>query len=307
METERWSAFTDRSAGGNPAGVVVIDADREVSEAEMQRIAAEVGYSETAFVRPASAEGVFETRYFAPEVEVAFCGHATIATGVALARRYPPMRRALLRTALAGDVPLSIAGDGDDPVVSLWSPPTSGRPLPDADLDQLLTHFGWTVDDIDASIPLEIANAGNDHPVIALRDRGTLRDMSYPFDEVRELMVARGWTTIQLVHRRGDDAFDSRNPFAVGGVVEDPATGAAAAAFGGLLRRHDLLPSSGRVTIVQGVEMGRRSVLHVDASGVDGDPVVVSGTGGQHRAWTSPSTTGRCRSQRSHATPTGSC
>ena len=49
-------------------------------------------------------------------------------------------------------------------------------------------------------------------------------------------MAARDWTTIQLVHREGPDRFRSRNPFPPGGVVEDPATGAAAAAFGGYLR-----------------------------------------------------------------------
>lgn len=278
MDIERWSAFTTTPTGGNPAGVAVIDADEKVSETDMQHIAADIGYSETAFVRPTSADRVFETRYFAPAVEVAFCGHATIATGVALARRYPALEQAVLETELAGDVPLSITRDRNEPVVSLWSPPTRGHPLSDTDLDQILTLFGWTRDDIDASIPLEVAHAGNDHPVIGLRDRRTLRDLSYPFDAVRELMVARGWTTFQLVHRTGNGSFDARNPFPPGGVMEDPATGAAAAAFGGLLRRHDLLPDSRRFTIVQGVDMGRPSVLHVDASGVDGDPVVVSGT-----------------------------
>ena len=50
----------------------------------MQRIAKKVGYSETAFVAPSSG-AAREVRYFSPEIEVPFCGHATIATGVAKA------------------------------------------------------------------------------------------------------------------------------------------------------------------------------------------------------------------------------
>src|SRR5947208_906321 len=80
----RYAAFTTDPAGGNPAGVVLDAAG--LDEAAMQAIAAEVGYSETAFVVPAG-EGAYDVRYFAPAAEVPFCGHATIATAVALAER----------------------------------------------------------------------------------------------------------------------------------------------------------------------------------------------------------------------------
>src|SRR5688572_30183639 len=77
----RLSAFSTTVDGGNPAGVWV--GDVLPAPEEMQRIAAEVGYSETAFVAPAAgSERV--VRYFSPEAEVSFCGHATIATGVLL-------------------------------------------------------------------------------------------------------------------------------------------------------------------------------------------------------------------------------
>src|SRR3954454_23005479 len=84
MKVERLAAFADGSAGGNPAGVVVCDVLPSVEA--MQALAAEVGYSETVFAAP-SGEG-WRVRYFAPEVEVDFCGHATIALGAALALRH---------------------------------------------------------------------------------------------------------------------------------------------------------------------------------------------------------------------------
>lgn len=84
MEVVRIAAFADGQEGGNPAGVVICD---ELPSADaMQAIATEVGYSETAFAAPSGAG--WRVRYFAPVVEVDFCGHATIALGATLAERY---------------------------------------------------------------------------------------------------------------------------------------------------------------------------------------------------------------------------
>jgi len=77
----RLSAFTDDPSGGNPAGVWV--GDELPDAATMQKIAADVGASETAFVAPSAGTDRI-VRYYSPEVEVSFCGHATIATGVVL-------------------------------------------------------------------------------------------------------------------------------------------------------------------------------------------------------------------------------
>ena len=80
MEVLRYTAFSQDPTGGNPAGVV-LDASGADSDA-MQAVAAEVGYSETAFLFPL-VDDEFVVRYFSPEAEVSFCGHATIATAVA--------------------------------------------------------------------------------------------------------------------------------------------------------------------------------------------------------------------------------
>ena len=83
----RLAAFTTDPRGGNPAGVWI--GDSLPGDDEMQRIAADVGYSETAFIAPdgSGLDGHFRVRYFSPLAEVEFCGHATIASGVALAER----------------------------------------------------------------------------------------------------------------------------------------------------------------------------------------------------------------------------
>src|SRR5882757_7959913 len=85
MDVLRYVAFSVNSAGGNPAGVV-LDATG-ADEAAMSATAAEVGYSETAFVVPRD-DGSVDVRYFSPLVEVPFCGHATVATAVAYAQTH---------------------------------------------------------------------------------------------------------------------------------------------------------------------------------------------------------------------------
>ena len=78
------AAFSDGDTGGNPAGVML--GEVLPSDADMQRIAAKVGFSETAFAAPTDAG--WRVRYFSPENEVPFCGHATIALGAALALQH---------------------------------------------------------------------------------------------------------------------------------------------------------------------------------------------------------------------------
>src|SRR3954454_11540282 len=84
-EILRYAAFTEDPSGGNPAGVVLDASSLDASA--MQAIAADVGYSETAFVTADHGDGRLSVRYFSPLAEVPFCGHATIATGVAWGER----------------------------------------------------------------------------------------------------------------------------------------------------------------------------------------------------------------------------
>jgi PhzF family phenazine biosynthesis protein len=256
MSTEilRYAAFTDTPDGGNPAGVV-LDASGLDDDA-MQAIAADVGYSETAFVT--AADGTELTvRYFSPLAEVPFCGHATIATGVAWGERHG--EGLLELTTPAGLVAVDVA----DGVATLTSVAPSTAPLEDADLDELLGALGWSRADLDPELPPRVGYAGAHHPILGAASSERLADLDYDFERLGALMAERDWTTIQLVHREGADRFRSRNPFPPGGVVEDPATGAAAAAFGGYLRELGLVSPPATVTIDQGIELGRPSLLTV--------------------------------------------
>jgi PhzF family phenazine biosynthesis protein len=260
----RYAAFTTTPEGGNPAGVV-LDATG-LDDADQQKIAADVGYSETAFVT--RAEDGYRVRYFSPLAEVAFCGHATIATAVALADR-DGHGQLLFHTA-AGEIPV-ITTVGDDGLTraSLTSVPTSSREATPEETADTLVALGWSTADLDSQHVPHVAFAGNHHLVLVLSSRARLASLNYDFDGLATLMTRFGWTTVQLLWPESDTVWHSRNPFPIGGVVEDPATGAAAAAFGGYLLATGRVGSASQLTIRQGEDMGRPSLLTVSLDPAD--------------------------------------
>ena len=256
----RYAAFTDRPSGGNPAGVVLDAAG--MSDDQMLAIAVELGYSETAFLT--GGEGAErEIRYFSPLAEVPFCGHATVATAVALAER-DGAGEVVFQTR-SGPVPVSSRLDDQGRITAtLTSVAPHVDELEEMDLDEALAALGWAREELDPELPPRVGFAGAHHLVIGAATRERLADLDYDFDRLGALMAARDWTTVQLVWREQPLRFHSRNPFPPGGVVEDPATGAAAAAFGAYLRELGLVEPPATVTILQGEDLGRPGRLLVD-------------------------------------------
>ncbi|MFF9865325.1 PhzF family phenazine biosynthesis isomerase [Streptomyces sp. NPDC013953] len=263
----RYSAFTTDPDGGNPAGIV-LDASG-LDDAAMLAIAAEIGYSETAFVtRRDEAARRFRVRYFSPLAEVAFCGHATIALSVALAERLGAGD--LLLDTPAGEIPVITTKDAEGAVLAtLTSVPARSRPATSNELDATLHSLGWPAADLDPALPPHVAFGGNDHLILAAASRERLAGLDYDVDALAAVMRQYGWTTVNLVWRESPERFHARNPFPVGGVVEDPATGAAAAALGGYLRALGLVTGPMTIAIRQGEDMGRPSDLLIGVSPED--------------------------------------
>lgn len=277
MNVQHIAAFSDGPRGGNPAGVVVGDA--LPTDAQMQQLATELGYSESVFAAPL-ADGSWRVRYFSPAAEVPFCGHATIALGAALARAHGDGVYALT----INHARITVEGrrqdsSGDDALMhaALQSPPTRSALLATALKAQALALFSLAEHDLDPRLPPALAHGGADHIVLALRTRTALAAMRYDFDAGRDLMQRAGLTTIALVHAESDRHFHARNPFAGGGVYEDPATGAAAAALAGYLRDRGWA-HGGAIDITQGEDMGVVCRLQAHIPPTPGTSVRVAGT-----------------------------
>jgi len=271
MDVLRIAAFSDGNIGGNPAGVVIGDVLPEA--ADMQRVAAEVGFSETAFAAPES-DG-WRIRYFSPESEVPFCGHATIALGAALVRKFGD---GIFKLTL-NQANITVEGFRDDAnfAAALQSPPTRSGSASSELAGEALALFGYQPGDLDPAIPPARIHGGADHLVLALKSREALAAMAYDLRKGQAFMRREGLVTILLAYAETPRLFHTRNPFASGGVYEDPATGAATAAFAGYLR--DLgWPHGGAIDIVQGEDMGMRSRLHADIPPTPGSSIRVSGT-----------------------------
>jgi PhzF family phenazine biosynthesis protein len=159
----------------------------------------------------------------------------------------------------------------------LQSPPTRSKPAPPELIAEALALFGYAATDLDPAIPPALIHGGADHLELALKSREALAAMRYDLKAGQALMRREGLVTILLVYAETPRLFHTRNPFASGGVYEDPATGASTAAFAGYLR--DIgWPHGGAIDVVQGEDMGMRSRLHADISPGTGSSIRVSGT-----------------------------
>lgn len=255
----RYAAFTDTPQGGNPAGVM-LDAD-ELTDAQMQTTAAEVGYSETAFLTT-TGPGCYRVRYFSPRAEVPFCGHATIASAIALFHRSG--ETSLRFETSVGEVPVTVSAGVDGAFATLTSvAPRIEDAAPEL-VAAVLAALGWRERELDPALPPRMAFAGARHLVLAAATRARLADLDYDFDALERIQREYDLTTVDLVWREAQISFHARNPFPIGGVVEDPATGAAAAAFGGYLRALGLVETPATIEIRQGDDMGRPSRLWVE-------------------------------------------
>lgn len=271
MEILRIAAFSYNNKGGNPAGVKICS--EMPTENEMLKIAKQVGYSETAFLK--QINNGWRIRFFAPEMEVPFCGHATIASGAALGERFGEGIYNLFLNQ--GEINVSVVKSETGVFIStLTSPETWSETAPQEYVKRILNEFNLTVIDLDTNYPVSFAFAGAKHLIIVLKDRKKLAEMAYHFDRVKTLMQKESLVTINLLWLESKQLFHSRNPFPPGGVYEDPATGAAAAALAGYLR--DIKWQGGNsFDILQGENMGSPSRLFVQFTMNRGEGIKVSG------------------------------
>lgn len=278
MPTEilRYAAFTDHPDGGNPAGVV-LDAGG-LSDPEMQRIATEVDFAETAFVTGRDGEA-YRVRYFSPIAEVPFCGHATVATAIALAERG---RGGRIRFATpVGEIVIETTTDAAGPRAAFTSVEPDLADLPEETLERVLGLLGLDRSALSPALPPRLAFAGNWHPVLVLDDAAAFDAFTFDPAAVRALMDEQGWPATITVLRPlpvpadGSLHFEARNLFPVGRITEDPATGSAAASVGGYLRALGAVVPPARVVIEQGRHVGRPGELTVDIPVTGG--ITVSG------------------------------
>ena len=268
MTIERIAAFAMNNTGGNPAGVMIADAMPPA--ADMQRIAAEAGYPETAFLEP-KGNG-WRVRYFAPAMEVPFCGHATIALGAALGARKGAGRFDL--TLNDAEISVEARKDASGWRAALTSPPTHNEAPDPALVAGVRAVFAISDDDL-SDWPLHRISAGADMIMIPLARRDRLAKLDYDLAAGAKLLNDHSIVGAYFVWAEAPDRLHVRMAFPTGGIFEDPATGAAAAAIAGWLR--DTGRWVGKIEIIQGEDTGSPSLLLTETTAEKGAPVRVEG------------------------------
>lgn len=245
-------AFTDQLFGGNPAGVVMLDGNTFPNEAVMLQIAAELRYSETAFVRRHS-DNEFTIRYFTPKAEVELCGHATIATFGMLHQETGISGCCLCHTN-AGDLNIEI---GDRVMMQMAAPrivATIGN------TEEIYRAIGLT--DYKPSLPVQIAYSGLSDIMIPLPDVATLQTLNPNMESIAN--ITKKYNAVSFhVFAFGNDKYTAfvRDFAPLYGIPEESATGTANAALTYYLQQNGIITASGDYSFAQGESMGRPSVV----------------------------------------------
>jgi trans-2,3-dihydro-3-hydroxyanthranilate isomerase len=263
--------FTSEPLTGNGLAVVH-DADG-LDDAAMQAFARETNLSETTFVQAPTQPGAdYRNRIFMPGGEIPFAGHPSLGTAVAVARAEGKSQASYVQETHAGLQPVDVEIESDGlraRASMLQEPVVFGDEL---DEERILQAVGLDALDADGDLPCQVVSTGVNQIIACVKDQQAVERAWADDDTVAGLIGPYGALVIYLAHVDGESAY-ARSFMGAG---EDPATGSAC---GPLMALVHARTGAERLEVVQGVEMGRRSVLRCAVEGdrvrVGGDAVVV--------------------------------
>lgn len=245
-------AFTDQPFGGNPAGVVLLDSDAFPEEELMLKVAAELRYSETAFVVQHS-DNEYTVRYFTPKAEVELCGHATIATFSLLYQLELAKGECICHT-LAGDLAIEV---GDRVMMQMATPQIVKTIDEPEEIYRALGAVDYT-----PALPVMIVSTGLPDFMIPIGDVETLNRLQPDMEAVSA--ITKKYEAVSFhVFAFGNDGYTAhvRDFAPLYDIPEESATGTANASLTHYLQQNGCIPSTGDFSFLQGEAMGRPSVV----------------------------------------------
>ena len=245
-------AFTDQPFGGNPAGVVLLDTQTFPQEDLMLKIAAELRYSETAFIRRHS-EQEFTIRYFTPKAEVELCGHATIASFFLLHQKGLASGHCLCHT-LAGNLSIEVG----EKVMMQMAKPCIVATI--AETEEIYHALG--VKGNRPTMPTQIVYAGLPDIMLPLPDVATLQSLQPDMEAIKEITKRYEAVSVHPFAFSNDGYTAHVRDFApLYDIPEESATGTANASLTYYLQQFGCLGTEAECAFIQGEAMGRPSVV----------------------------------------------
>lgn len=246
-------AFTSQPFGGNPAGVVLLDTDDFPSERLMLQIAAELRFSETAFVKRLSTQE-FGIRYFTPKTEVDVCGHATIAAFFLLHKTGQAATGHCICHTHAGNLRVEANSQ-----VMMQMPKTRivTTITNHAEIYNALGISGYR-----PALPVQVVYAGLSDIMLPLPDVATLQSLSPNMETIANICERHEAVSIHPF-AMGNDGYTAhvRNFAPLYGIPEESATGTANASLAHYLKQHNHITANAECAFIQGETMGRPSVI----------------------------------------------
>ena len=265
-------AFTEEAFGGNTAGVVLLDSGAAFPDAEWMRLlAAELRYSETAFVRR-EGDAEFTVRYFTPAGEIDLCGHATVASfGVLFKEGLVPEGTLCINHTRAGDLEVTA---GERVMMQMASP----RKVADFErpvlLGGLLAAMGGLRPEQLGEWPPETFSTGLPDIILHVRDVATLQSLKPDMAALEALSEKLDVVGVHAFAIDPDDEYTAHvSNFAPRyGIPEESATGTANAALTGYLHHHRVISDHAECYFIQGEAMDRPSLVRTTLEMKDGTP-----------------------------------
>ncbi len=258
---------------GNQLATIIVE--EEISQDEMQKIAKEFNFSETTFILfPTPNSDRYKVKIFTPEEELPFAGHPTLGTAYIIWQEYMQNQGNTVTLELkVGPIKVEVLPDG-----YLWmtqNPAIFGEAYPPSDIAELLN---LSEDDLDNSYPIQTVSTGLDFTIIPLKTLSALKKASINIDKYNRYFKSKIHKPFYLFCF---DPYDDSHQIASRmfaptlGIAEDAATGSATGCFGGYL--HKYMSGEINVSIMQGAEIGRPSLLKLNVTGSPDKAVIKVG------------------------------
>jgi trans-2,3-dihydro-3-hydroxyanthranilate isomerase len=260
--------FAEAKYAGNQ--LAVLRYGKNISDAEMQKIAREMNFSETTFViSDQEHNGGYDVRIFTPKEEVPFAGHPTLGTAYVIRKEIvrKPIEQVLLNLKV-GQIPVSFRSEG-----ILWmkqKEPTFGEAYDAAKISEVL---GIEEQEIDGRFPIEEVSTGLPFIIVPLKKLQNVKRCRVAKDKYFGLieMSAKGLLVFAPETYDGANNLNVRVFVDCYGIPEDPATGSGNGCLAGYLLKHRYFGTRPvNVRVEQGYEIGRPSLLHLAAEVSDG-------------------------------------